>query len=69
MEFFSAQPDRIDQVLASDLDSLQAGDLRDWFCYTKPLGGDVKLIARPLTKTDPAFCVHTAGNDAKSARK
>jgi hypothetical protein len=62
MDVFTVQPDDTEQVLASGLDSEEVDELREWFCYTKPIGDDMKLVARPASEKEFIFCVHAAGN-------
>lgn len=67
MDVFLIEAGHPEPVLVSRIDHGHAGDVRDWFCYTKPIGADLKVIARPRVDTHPGFCIHTAGSDSDSA--
>jgi hypothetical protein len=69
MDVFLVEVGRPESILVSGIDDGWADDLRDWFCYTKPIGGDLKVIARPRIERHPGFCVHIAGSDANAAEK
>jgi hypothetical protein len=64
MDLFLIEADHPEKILVSGLKQGQADDLRDWFCYTKPIGSDVKIVARPRARTRPGFSVRIAGSDA-----
>ena len=66
MDLLSVQTDRREQMLASGLDSWQAEELREWFCYTKTMGEDMKVVARTSPEGDRIFCVHTAGTGSQN---
>jgi hypothetical protein len=69
MDVFKVRPDNTEELLASGLSSHEIYELREWFSYTKPLGSDMKVVARQTSKGTPAFSVHAAGNEAESQRK
>jgi len=62
MDLYTVQSVETGEPLASDMDACNIDDLLDWFCYTKPLGADIKVVARPTVKGEPVFCVHAVGN-------
>jgi hypothetical protein len=64
MDVLSVHPDNTEEVLASDLDTRWIDELHDWFCYTKPINQDLKVVARTNSEGDVLFCVHAAGNQA-----
>jgi hypothetical protein len=68
-DVFLIETGHLERVLVSSADHAYAGDLRDWFCYTKPIGGDLTIIARPRNKAYPGFCVHTAGSDSDAGER
>ena len=63
MDVFLIEAGHPERILVSAIDRARADDLLNWFCYTKPMGGDLKIIARPRSRSHPVFCVHTAGTD------
>jgi hypothetical protein len=46
MEVFQVQCDGKEHLVASGLSPAEAYDLWEWWCYTKPLGPDVKVVVR-----------------------
>ena len=46
MDVFAVHQDGREQLLASGLDSGKAGELGDWWRYTKPFGPGVKIVVR-----------------------
>jgi hypothetical protein len=46
MEVIAVQEDGSEQLLASDVDSRNAGELEEWWRYTKPFGPGVKIVVR-----------------------
>jgi len=66
MEVIEIQPDDTERLIASDLDSEQANEVREWFSYIKPIGHDLKVVVRQAPSGDHLF-VHVAGNDPDAA--
>jgi hypothetical protein len=62
MDVFTVEADNTERMLASNLDTRGTVELRDWFSYTKPMGQDVKVVARPSAKAEALFSIHAAGN-------
>jgi hypothetical protein len=60
---FIVQPDRTERLLASGLNPVKLQELQDWFCYTKPVGTSMKIVARRALKTTPIFRVVAAGTE------
>jgi hypothetical protein len=61
MEVFRVRSDGAEELLASGLTSEETGDIREWFCYTKPMDRGMKIVARPMPGGDSVFSVVTAG--------
>ncbi len=66
MDVFIIRSDGGEELLASGLSSAEIDALREWFCYTKPLGQSMKIAVRPAHKHS-GFSVVTAGNEPDSA--
>jgi hypothetical protein len=64
MDVFSVHPDKSEEVLASGLDTQWVEELHDWFCYTKPISHDLKIVARANSEGDILFSIRAAGNQA-----
>ena len=58
------QPDsRQDLVLSvSGLNPDEIHGLWEWFCYTKPIGPTIRVVA-PASSSHAGFCVVAAGNE------
>jgi hypothetical protein len=58
------QPDKPrDLVLSvSGLEPDEVYALRDWFCYTKPLGPSIRVVTHASTG-QAGFCVVASGNE------
>ena len=61
MDVFVVGPDHTKRVLCADIDPGSADDLREWLCFVKPIGGDLKVVAQLRNTEYAEFCVHTAG--------
>jgi len=51
-----------DAQVFSDLKPDEIDELREWFCYIKPIGPGVRIMADPPS-AGFAFCVVTAGTE------
>jgi len=58
----SVQTDHGNELLASRLEPAELDVLREWFCYTKPIGPSIKIIATPASDEPSGFCVVATGN-------
>ena len=66
MDILTIEADRGERILASGIESSGADELREWFCYTKPLTEDMIVIARTNPHGDQIFSVHVAGNGSQT---
>ena len=55
-----------ERLLATGVDAAQMDDLREWFCYIKPLGEDMIVVAHSESNEDPVFRVHVSGTSVKT---
>jgi len=55
MNASSFPSETFEEVTAHGLDTSEIDDLREWFCYTKPLGRSVKIVAMPAQEGSPIF--------------
>jgi hypothetical protein len=67
MDVFKVASDGGEELLASGLSSKEIADLRDWFCYTKPLGHGMKIAVRPAPQSGGGFSLVTAGQQLDCA--
>jgi len=58
----TVKPDHGKKLLASGLEPDELAELREWFCYTKPLGPSIRIAATPASGGFDGFCVVAAGN-------
>jgi hypothetical protein len=58
------QTEHGNDAVLSGLDAAEIDELREWFCYTKPLGPDIRIAATPASGGS-GFCVVAAGMDPK----
>jgi hypothetical protein len=63
MDIFRVQPDGSEDLVASGLQPAEVDGLREWFCYTKPIGRGVKIVVRPVSEGESAFSVVAAGTE------
>jgi len=68
MQIVKVQPDASEVVVASDLSAAEFDGLREWFCYTKPLGGGIKLIGRASPDASSDFGIRIAGTEPEPDR-
>jgi len=61
MNASSFPSETFEEVTAHGLDTSEIDDLREWFCYTKPLGRSVKIVAMPAQEGSPYLSVLSAG--------
>ena len=61
MDVFRVRSDGAEELLASELSAEEVDALREWFCYTKPLGHGMKIAVRSAPKSGSGFSVVTAG--------
>ena len=52
------------ELLASGLDPAELAEVREWFCYTKPMGPSLRIVATPASGGFDGFGVVAAGNQA-----
>jgi len=64
MDVFAVEPDNTERIVASGISQLEMHELLDWFRSVKPLGPDVKLVARPGWERTAVLSVSAAGSDA-----
>jgi len=67
MNAFKVRLDGREELLASGLDSADLEELRDWFCYTKPLDGSMRIVVRDELGAVVRFSAVTAGHVAERA--
>jgi hypothetical protein len=65
----AVQPDQGEELVLSGLERAEIYELREWFCYTKPMGPSFKVIATPAAGGHGSFCVVTAGNEPGRAEE
>jgi hypothetical protein len=53
----SAKEDRREQLVFSGLREAELDELREWFCYTKPMGSSVKILATSTSGERASFSV------------
>ena len=63
MEIIKVSAEEDEVVLASDVSAVELDEIREWLCYTKPIGHSMKVIARPAPLGDSVFRVRTTGTD------
>jgi len=61
MADFQVQPNA-DEVVLSGLEPAEVGELREWFCHTKPLSRSIRIVASP-NSGGLGFGVVVAGNE------
>jgi hypothetical protein len=64
MDVFRVEPDNTEQIVASDISQLEMHELLDWFRNVKPIGRDLKLVARPACEQTAVLSVSAAGSMA-----
>jgi len=69
MDVFRVRSDGAEDLLASGLSSEETDELREWFCYTKPMGHSMKIVARPTPGGDSVFSLVTAGYEPDAPEK
>jgi hypothetical protein len=62
MMIVDAQTDRCLELVCSGLEPDELDELREWFCYTKPMGPGIKIVATPESGEQTGFCVEATGN-------
>jgi hypothetical protein len=55
IDVFIVRNEGCEQLLAAGLDAREAGELQEWWRYTKPLGSDVKIVVRADFRTIASF--------------
>jgi hypothetical protein len=55
------QEDHGEQLVLSGLREAELDELREWFCYTKPMGSSVKILATSTSGERASFSV--TGNE------
>jgi hypothetical protein len=61
MELVTLSTEKGEEVLAADMTTEEFDDLREWFCYTKPLGRSMNVVARPTPEEESVFHVRATG--------
>jgi hypothetical protein len=64
MDVFRVEPDDTEQIVASGISQLEMHELLDWFRNVKPIGRDLKLVARPACERAAVLSVSAAGSVA-----
>jgi hypothetical protein len=67
MDVFRVRSDGAEELLASGLSSKEIAALREWFCYTKPLGHGVKIAVRSGPNSGSEFSVIASGHEPDAA--
>jgi hypothetical protein len=67
VDIFRVHRDGSEDLLASGLPPAELDGLREWFCYTKPLGCDVRIEIRPSAAGGCAFSLLAAGTEPEPA--
>ena len=63
VEIVTVSVEEGEEVLASDVSSAELDELREWFCYTKPIGRGMNIIARSTSGGESGFHVRATGTD------
>ncbi len=61
MSDFKVRPNA-DEMTLSGLEPAEISELREWFCYTKPLSRSIRIMASP-TPDRSGFGIVSAGNE------
>ena len=69
MDVFKVRSDGAEDLLASGLSSGETDELREWFCYTKPMDRSMKIVARSTPQGVSIFSVVTAGYETDASEK
>ena len=64
MDVFRVEPDDTEQIVASDISQLEMHELLEWFRHVKPIGRDLKLVARPAYERATVLSISAAGSEA-----
>jgi hypothetical protein len=67
VDIFSVQHDGREDLVASGIHPAEVDGLREWFCYTKPIGRTLRIVVRPTSQGDSAFSVLAAGTEPEPA--
>jgi hypothetical protein len=65
VDVFRVRSDGCEDVLVSGLSSGEIAEIREWFCYTKPMDRNMRIVVRPSSDADSGFSVVTAGHQAE----
>ena len=57
------QRDTGEQLVVSGLEPGEVRALKDWFCYTKPIGPSRRVVVLPAPGGRIGFCVLATGNE------
>jgi len=63
VDVFRVQRDGSEDLVASGLQPAEVDGLREWFCYTKPIGRGMRIVVRPTSEGDSAFSMLAAGTE------
>jgi hypothetical protein len=59
----SVQTHHGEELVFSELEAAELDELREWFCYTKPMGPSIKIVATPASAERAGFCVVATGTE------
>ena len=59
----AVQTDHRKELIFSGLEAAELDELREWFCYTKPMGPSIKIVATPASTERAGFCVVATGTE------
>src|SRR6202044_800585 len=63
VDIFRVQHDGSEDLVVSGLHPAEVDGIREWFCYTKPIGRGMRIVVRPTSEADSAFSVQAAGTE------
>ena len=66
MDIFRVQHDGSEDLVVAGLHPAEVDGLREWFCYTKPIGRGMRIVVRPTSEEDSAFSVLAAGTEPET---
>jgi hypothetical protein len=63
VDIFKVEPDHMETLLATGVDSAEIDGLRDWFAYTKPIAASMEIVARTISGEETIFRLVTTGTE------
>jgi hypothetical protein len=63
VDIYRVQQDGSEDLVVSGIPPAEVPGLREWFCYTKPIGRATRIVVRPTSQGDSAFTVQAAGTE------